>query len=90
VAKWISVSRRLTDNGSHAHWDVFIESISGPEVGPWTLLIVREYSGDDLPQYLYFEKGHERLIKQILSRLALDCGPLALFANGEDPQVIDG
>lgn len=76
------------DNGVGQSWQASIESATNPE-DSWTLLNVSEYSGDNEPQQLWFEKGDENLIKLILRSLSLNCGPLTLIADcGGPPQVI--
>lgn len=79
----------ITDNGIGASWQALITSESGADEGPWTLLNVSEYTGDELPQKLWFEKGWKSLITTILKRLAPACGPLVLIPDtGDTPTVI--
>jgi len=79
----------ITDNGIGASWQALITSESGADEGPWTLLNVSEYTGDELPQKLWFEKGWESLITTILERLVPACGPLVLIPDtGGTPTVI--
>ena len=54
----------------------------------WAILAIAEYSGDDEPQKLYFEKGHEPLIREVLRRLAQRCGPLVLLDDAGGPPAI--
>jgi hypothetical protein len=80
---------RITDNGLGATWQASIVHKSGGDAGPWTLLSVNSYSGDELPQELAFEKGWESLITEILKHLSIECGPLVLIADvGGEPVVI--
>jgi hypothetical protein len=79
----------LTDNGLGAPWQASIVHKEGGDGGPWTLLNVSSYSGDDLPQELWFDKGWESLITEILKHLSVACGPLVLIADaGGEPMVI--
>jgi len=79
----------VNDNGLHASWQALITPKDN-EVDPaWAVLTVSDYSGDDLPQQLYFENGHESLIIEILQRLVSSCGPLVLIDDaGGEPSVI--
>jgi hypothetical protein len=80
---------KINNNGIGAHWQGFISSKNLPEKY-WALLNIREYTGDDLPQEIYFEKGDEELIKLILKKLTYHCGPLVLIADcGGAPQLIN-
>lgn len=83
-------SVKVNDNGLHVLWQALITP-KGDEVGPeWAVLSVSDFSGEDLPQQLYFEKGHERLIIEILQRLTPSCGPLVLIADaGGKPAIIN-
>ena len=79
----------ITDNGLGASWQASIVHTSGGDKGPWTQLNISHYSGEELPQELWFEKGWESLIKEILQQLTLACGPLTLMADtGVEPVVI--
>lgn len=71
----------IRDNGPNAPWQASITSKAGGDAGPWTMLTIENYSGDGLPQKMYFEKGWESLIKDILAKLVPDCGPLVLLAD---------
>ena len=91
VAGLVDFDVEITDNGLGAAWQAFVVSRAGGDTGPWTLLNVSEYSGDDQPQELWFEKGWESLITSILAALAVRAGPLVLIADtGDDPVVIMG
>jgi hypothetical protein len=72
-----------------APWHAFVQEAADPE-NKWALLIIREYSGDHEPQKLFFEKGHELLIRRILSHLALACGPLVLINDADSVPVVIG
>jgi hypothetical protein len=77
----------VIDNGLSHSWQAWIESDREPD--KWTLLNITSYSGDDEPQEIWFEKGHEDLIKQLVQLFAQRCGPLVLIADvGGDPMVI--
>jgi hypothetical protein len=85
----LSVS--VNDNGPNKTWQAFIESRDSRDDGPWTLLTIDNFTGDDLPQKVWFEKGWESLIKRVLGEFAQSCGPLVLLADTGDgePQVVD-
>jgi hypothetical protein len=85
----LSVS--ICDNGPNATWQASIESGDSGDSGPWTLLTINNFTGDDLPQELCFEKGWEGLIKRVLGEFARSCGPLVLLADTGDgePQIVD-
>jgi len=79
----------IKENGVGNSWQAWIESTSNPEEY-WTLLNITEYSGDDEYQEPWFEKGHEILIKLILSKLSTYCGPLVIIPDtGGTPEVIN-
>ena len=79
----------VNDNGVGASWQASIVHESGGDSGPWTLLNISTYSGDAEPQQLWFEKGWESLVTEILQKLTNACGPLALIADsGDKPTVI--
>jgi hypothetical protein len=80
---------KVNDNGLHAPWQALITQKGDATDPEWAVLTVSDYSGDDLPQQLYFEKGHESLIIEILKRLVSSCGPLVLIDDaGGEPSVI--
>ncbi|WP_144265706.1 hypothetical protein [Pandoraea sp. SD6-2] len=80
----------IRDNGIGCIWQASIVSELGGDKGEWTLLNINEYSGDQEPQQLWFEKGRESLIKTVLCHLAKDTGPLVLIDDASSqPQVID-
>ena len=80
---------KITDNGTGAFWQAFVEHKEGGDKGPWALLNIKEYSGDDEEQELWFEKGSEELIRLILRDLSKACGPLVLIPDtGDEPSVI--
>jgi hypothetical protein len=82
-------SVEVNDNGLHGPWQALITQKSNNLDPEWALLTISKFSGDDLPQQLWFEKGHEGLIVEILRRLTLSCGPLVLIADvGGVPSVI--
>ena len=84
--KGIKVSVR--DNGIGSSWQAWLESESEPEQ-LWTLLNITTYTGDSDQQEIWFEKGHEKLIKQILSKICKRCGPLVLIADTDgDPEIV--
>ncbi len=79
----------IIDNGIGAHWQAAIVSKLGGRNDEWTLLNINEYSGDNEEQKLWFDKGSERLITQILEELSRKTGPLVLIADTEgDPLII--
>lgn len=82
-------SAEITDNGVGASYSAFLtQGAADDEL--WTLLQIAEFTGDDEPQQLWFEKGHEQLIADVLRKLTPACGPLALIADvGDPPQIID-
>jgi hypothetical protein len=64
---------------------------SGPDDGPWTLAELSKVTAEDRPAELTFEKGCPELIILILSRLAVQCGPLVLIDDaGSAPLVVEG
>jgi hypothetical protein len=80
---------QIFDNGIGNTWQADIHSTAKPEE-IWTLLNISEYSGDDEPQEIWFEKGHEELIKLVLKKISEICGPQVLIADaGGEPQVIN-
>jgi hypothetical protein len=80
----------ITDNGTGKPWQAFVTHRRGADGHGWTLLNISEYSGDDQPQNLWFEKGWPPLIVLTLERLTPQCGPLVLIPDtGEAPTVID-
>ncbi len=83
-----NLSIKITDNGLGKHWFAWIESRTEPEEF-WTLLTISAYTGDNEPQEIWFEKGHEDLIKTVLRCICAKCGPLVLIADvGSEPEVI--
>jgi len=82
-------SVKVNDNGLNAPWQALLTQ-KGNDIDPeWAVLTISDFSGDDLPQQLYFEKGHESLIVEILRRLAASTGPLVLIDDaGSEPSVI--
>ena len=84
----LGLSVEITENGVMAPWHALVQEAVDPE-NKWALLIIRDYSGDHEPQKLFVEKGHELLVRRILSRLALLCGPLVLINDVDSvPEVI--
>lgn len=80
----------INDNGLGVPWQASIIHKTGGDNAPWTLLNISAYSGDDLSQELWFEKGWESLITEILQQLSVACGPLVLIADtGNEPVVVD-
>jgi hypothetical protein len=81
----------ISAGGIGAPWQASVSRAIAPEQGPWTVLNITAYSGDDMPQEVWFAKGWQELIEQIVGRFALRCGPLTVFPDtGEEPKVIDG
>lgn len=79
----------ITDNGVDGPWQALITQSSGLEEGPWTLLNITNYTGDEEPQEIWFEKGWENLIAHVVDKLATSCGPLVLIPDtSEEPKVI--
>jgi hypothetical protein len=85
------LSVNICDKGLNTTWQASIESKESRDTGPWTLLTINNFSGDDLPQEVCFEKGWESLIKRVLGEFAQSCGPLVLLADTGDgePQIVD-
>lgn len=78
----------INAHGIGAPWQASIAHKSGA-TGPWTVLNIVNYTGDELEQNLFFEKGWESLVTAILKRLRKSCGPLVLIADADgDPLVI--
>ena len=76
-------------NGLGKTWSAIIERDHNSARISATL-VIEEYTGDDQPQQLYFEKGDETLIRMLLKRLAAYSGPLVLIDDaGDQPQVIN-
>ncbi len=75
-----------------ACWQSTFSSLPGTTEraeSPWTVLNVSEYSGDEEQQELWFAKGWEEPIQQILEGLTTKCGPLVLVPDtGDEPKVI--
>ncbi|WP_446995275.1 hypothetical protein [Rhizobium leguminosarum] len=85
----LGLTAEITDNGPMAPWHAFVQEAADDPEDKWALLIIPDYSGDHEPQKLHFEKGHEPLIRRILSRLAVACGPLVLINDADSvPEVI--
>lgn len=79
----------VTENGDGGPYSAYVTQGMG-EAERWTLLQVTEFTGNSHPQELWFEKGDEELIKDLLQRLTRACGPLALIADvGDPPQIIN-
>ncbi|MGN6817239.1 MAG: hypothetical protein ACTHJR_01050 [Sphingomonas sp.] len=79
----------VTDNGIGHPYSAFL-TIGAVDSELWTLLQITSFTGDDEPQELWFEKGHEQLIIDILRKLTPASGPLALIADvGDPPQIIE-
>ena len=79
----------IRDNGVGGPYSAFLRRRTAEEE-QWTLLQITEFTGDDEPQKLWFEKGHEQLIVDVLRKLTLACGPLTLIADvGDPPQIIE-
>ncbi|MFZ6876428.1 hypothetical protein ACO0LF_30620 [Undibacterium sp. Di27W] len=79
----------ITDNGIGHTWQAMINKKEEAMESEWTVLNISEYSGDEHPQKLWFEKGWESLIHQILHNIVPYCGPLVLIADsGDDPVII--
>lgn len=84
-----AVSIEITDNGIGGPWQAWINSKSEPE-NIWTLLNISEYSGDDEPQEIWFEKGDENLIKSVLKAISYKAGPQVLISDtGDIPEVVN-
>ena len=83
------VDVQITDNGVGASWQAWIISDTSPEE-MWTLLNISRYSGDDEPQELWFEKGHEQLIKTVLNEICKTSGPIVLMPDTGDPPEVVG
>ncbi|MBX4990106.1 hypothetical protein ABID08_001145 [Rhizobium binae] len=85
----LDLTAEITDNGAMAPWHALVrDAADNPDI-KWALLIIPDYSGDHEPQKLYFEKGHEPLIRRILSHIALACGPLVLINDADSfPEII--
>jgi len=83
------VKFQITDNGIGHSWQAWIESESDPKEF-WTLLNISKYTGDNEPQEIWFEKGHEVLIKTVLKSICSKCGALVLMPDtGDTPEVIN-
>lgn len=80
---------QVNDNGIGAAWQASIVAKKGGDSGEWTLLNIREYTGDDKEQELCFEKGWESLITKVLELLTVHSGPLVLIPDsGAEPTVV--
>ncbi|MGY0215854.1 hypothetical protein ACWJJH_00545 [Endozoicomonadaceae bacterium StTr2] len=83
-----SVNVEITDNGIGGTWQAWLNSSLEPET-IWTLLNISEYSGDDEPQEVWFEKGDENLVKYVLGKISYKTGPQVLIPDtGDTPEVI--
>jgi hypothetical protein len=79
---------KINDNGKGKIFQALIEDKAGPK-HRWANLMITDYTGDEEPQKLYFEKGDETLIWDVLKQLTTHCGPLALIDDaGDPPRVI--
>ena len=88
VSELNGIKASIRDNGVGGSWQVWLESETKPEEF-WTLLNITNYSGDNEQQEIWFEKGHEHLIKQVLAVICAKCGPLVLIPDtGGDPEVV--
>lgn len=88
IAELGGVKVTIRDNGVGATWQAWLESESKPDE-LWTLLNITNYSGDNESQEIWFEKGHDQLIKQVLAVICKKCGPLVLIPDtGGDPEVV--
>lgn len=88
ISELQGVNVTIRDNGVGAAWQAWLESESKPEEF-WTLLNITNFSGDNEQQEIWFEKGHDQLIKQVLSVICKKCGPLVLIPDtGGDPEVV--
>ena len=82
------LNKRIFDNGTGHSWQAWIESSENPETH-WTLLNITTYTGDKEPQEMWFEKGHEELIKEVLREICKKCGPLVLIPDtGGIPEIV--
>jgi len=75
-----------------AFWQAVVEGAADPEQEPWTLLNIAEFSGsEDEPHPISFDKGWPSLILEIVRRLSVSCGPLAVIPDtGEAPIAVTG
>ena len=89
LAQMNGVKIIITDNGLGAFWQAWIESESSPKE-LWTNLNISKYSGDGELQEIWFERGHDSLIKLVLKNICQKCGPLVLIPDtGDLPEVVN-
>jgi hypothetical protein len=78
----------IHDNGKGKTFQALIETKADAK-HRWANLMITDYTGDEEPQKLYFEKGDETLIWDILKQLTAHSGPLVLIDDaGDPPRVI--
>ena len=79
----------ITERGVGRDWNASINWAADAGKGPWASLRIIEYSGDDLPQEIWFSGGWSEPMTEILRGLSVTCGPLILVpTTGELPEVI--
>jgi hypothetical protein len=82
----ISVEYTIPNPGGT--WQALMSTKPDPDNGPWTLINISEYKSDSIPQPLWFEKGWDDLIINILKKLSLTTGPLVLYPDTGDVPVV--
>jgi len=80
---------KIFDNGPNATWQAIIRNESYSESGPCASLNINRYTGDSEPQEIWFEKGWDSLVQDVVLRLSEYCGPLVIIPDLESkPKVI--
>jgi hypothetical protein len=83
----IGYNIEYSENGIGKFWQAFIEGVD-PN-GEWTCLNILNYEGEEIPQFIHFEKGWIELAIKISTALAVYCGTLVIFPDtGEEPFII--
>ena len=85
LGKLQDCSVTIRESGRNKPWRADIHENDGDA---WTVMVMRDYPGDDQPVSLTFEKGHEELIERILRLLTPVCGPLVLVADTGEPPIL--
>jgi hypothetical protein len=71
-------------------WDVVLEAIASPETGPWTMLVLDDYQGEDVRRSIAFHKGWPDLVLAAAKEISRRTGPLLVLEDSEGkPIVVD-
>lgn len=65
-------------------WQATISQAEDPNGPTWALLVVLGYTGDEtMPHQFYFERGAANVMRDVIIKLAAECGPLLLINNSD-------